>query len=102
MKSVGIMIRRRNRTNKKILDKEITTLHSKLKKKDTYPTLPSMKDDLYEMGKYYSTDYQYGEDRFSLYSIDGELFKGEFRDFEPQNFKSKCEEIIKRVVNLLK
>ena len=72
------------------------------RKKDTYPTLPSIKDDLYEMGKYYSTDYQYGEDRFSLYSIDGELFKGEFRDFEPQNFESKCEEIIKRVVNLLK
>ena len=35
MKSVGIMIRRRNRTNKKLLDKEIITLHSKLKKNDT-------------------------------------------------------------------
>ena len=28
------MIRRRNRTNKKLLDKEIITLHSKLKKND--------------------------------------------------------------------
>jgi hypothetical protein len=36
MNSIGIMIRRRNRTNKKLLDKEIITLHSKLKKKDTY------------------------------------------------------------------
>ena len=38
MKSVGIMIRRRKRTNKKILDKEILTLHRKLKKRDTVIT----------------------------------------------------------------
>ena len=38
MKLLGIMIRRRKRTNKKILDKEIITLHSKLKKNDTIIT----------------------------------------------------------------
>jgi hypothetical protein len=68
----------------------------------TYPTLPSMKDDLYELGKYYSSDYQYGEKSKSLTSIDGEVFEGEFRSRNSENFKSKKEEVTKKVVNLLK
>jgi hypothetical protein len=72
------------------------------RKKETYPTLPSMKDDLYELGKYYSSDYQYGEKSISLTSIDGEVFENEFRNRNSENFKSKKEEVIKKVVNLLK
>ena len=53
MKSVGIMIRRRNRTNKKILDKEITTLHSKLKKRDTIITHYTTEKD-YSKGNYHT------------------------------------------------
>ena len=53
MKSVGIMIRRRNRTNKKILDKEITTLHSKLKKRDTIITHYTTEKD-YTKGNYHT------------------------------------------------
>ena len=53
MKSVGIMIRRRNRTNKKLLDKEIITLHSKLKKNDTIITHYTTEKD-YTKGNYHT------------------------------------------------
>ena len=48
MKLLGIMIRRRNRTNKKLLDKEIITLHSKLKKNDKITTHYTPKLHIYE------------------------------------------------------
>lgn len=72
------------------------------RKNETCPTLPSIKDDLYELGKYYSSNYQYGEKSLSLTSIDGEVFEGEFRNRNSENFKSKRDEITKKVVNLLK
>ena len=53
MKSIGIMIRRRKRTNKKILDKEILTLHRKLKKRDTVITHYSTEKD-YTKGNYHT------------------------------------------------
>jgi len=53
MKSVGIMIRRRKRTNKKILDKEILTLHRKLKKRDTVITHFTTEKD-YTKGNYHT------------------------------------------------
>jgi hypothetical protein len=53
MKSIGIMIRRRKRTNKKILDKEIITLHSKLKKNDTIITHFTTEKD-YTKGNYHT------------------------------------------------
>lgn len=45
MKTIGIMIRRKYRTNKKLLDKEVFTLHRKLKKKDTITTHYSTEKD---------------------------------------------------------
>ena len=53
MKSIGIMIRRRKRTNKKILDKEILTLHRKLKKRDTVITHFTTEKD-YTKGNYHT------------------------------------------------
>jgi len=53
MKLLGIMIRRRNRTNKKLLDKEIITLHSKLKKRDTITTHYTTEKD-YSKGNYHT------------------------------------------------
>lgn len=53
MKSIGIMIRRRSRTNKKLLDKQILTLHKKLKKNDNIITHYSTEKD-YLKGNYHS------------------------------------------------
>ena len=47
------MIRRRKRTNKKILDKEILTLHRKLKKRDTVITHFTTEKD-YTKGDYHT------------------------------------------------
>lgn len=47
------MIRRKNRTNKKLLDKEILTLHKKLKKKDSVTTYFSTEKDP-QKGKYHT------------------------------------------------
>ena len=47
------MIRRRERTNKKILDKEIITLHSKLKKNDKITTHYTTEKD-YSKGNYHT------------------------------------------------
>ena len=62
MKSIGVMIRRRSRTNKKLLDKEIITLHSKLKKKDTITTHYTTEKD-YSKGNYHThLIIQYNDD----------------------------------------
>ena len=53
MKSVGVLIRRKERTNKKRLNKEIITLHSKLKKNDNIITHFSTEKD-YSKGRYHS------------------------------------------------
>ena len=67
MNSIGIMIRRRNRTNKKLLDKEIITLHSKLKKKDTITTHYTTEKD-YSKGNYHThLIIQYNDDK-NLYN----------------------------------
>ena len=47
------MIRRRSRTNKKLLDKQILTLHKKLKKNDNIITHYSTEKD-YLKGNYHS------------------------------------------------
>ena len=61
------MIRRRNRTNKKLLDKEIITLHSKLKKKDTITTHYTTEKD-YSKGNYHThLIIQYNDDK-NLYN----------------------------------
>ena len=66
-KSVGIMIRRNNRTNKKLLNKEIITLHSKLKKNDDIITHYSTERD-YSKGRYHShLIIQYNDDK-NLYN----------------------------------
>ena len=67
MNSIGIMIRRRNRTNKKLLDKEIITLHSKLKKRDTITTHYTTEKD-YSKGNYHThLIIQYNDDK-NLYN----------------------------------
>ena len=67
MKLIGIMIRRRNRTNKKLLDKEIITLHSKLKKGDTITTHYTTEKD-YSKGNYHThLIIQYNDDE-NLYN----------------------------------
>jgi len=67
MNSIGIMIRRRNRTNKKLLDKEIITLHSKLKKRDTITTHYTTEKD-YTKGNYHThLIIQYNDDK-NLYN----------------------------------
>ena len=67
MKTLGIMIRRRSRTNKKLLNKEITTLHSKLKKKDEIITHYTTEKD-YSKGNYHShLIIQYNDDK-NLYN----------------------------------
>ena len=53
MKSIGIMIRRRKRTNKKILDKEVKTLHRKIKKNDDIITHFVTEKD-YSKGNYHT------------------------------------------------
>ena len=67
MKSVGIMIRRRKRTNKKILDKEILTLHRKLKKRDTVITHFTTEKD-YTKGNYHTHLMIEHNDDKNLYS----------------------------------
>ena len=67
MKSIGIMIRRRSRTNKKLLDKQILTLHKKLKKNDNIITHYSTEKD-YLKGNYHShLLIQYNNDK-NLYN----------------------------------
>lgn len=67
MKSIGIMIRRRSRTNKKLLDKQILTLHKKLKKNDNIITHYSTEKD-YLKGRYHShLLIQYNNDK-NLYN----------------------------------
>jgi len=67
MKSIGIMIRRRSRTNKKLLDKQILTLHKKLKKNDNIITHYSTEKD-YLKGNYHShLLVQYNNDK-NLYN----------------------------------
>jgi len=67
MKSIGIMIRRRSRTNKKLLDKQILTLHKKLKKNDNIITHYSTEKD-YLKGNYHShLLIQYNDDK-NLYN----------------------------------
>lgn len=67
MKSIGIMIRRRSRTNKKLLDKQILTLHKKLKKNDDIITHYSTEKD-YLKGNYHShLLIQYNNDK-NLYN----------------------------------
>ena len=62
MKTIGIMIRRKDRTNKKLLNKEISTLHSKLKKNDDIITHFSTEKD-YTKGNYHShLIIQYNDD----------------------------------------
>lgn len=62
MKSVGVLIRRKERTNKKRLNKEIITLHSKLKKNDNIITHFSTEKD-YSKGRYHShLIIQYNDD----------------------------------------
>ena len=53
MKSIGIMIRRKKRINKKLLNKEIITLHRKLKKNDDIITHFSTEKD-YSKGNYHT------------------------------------------------
>ena len=45
MKTLGVMIRRKNRTSRKLLNKEILTLHRRLKKKDELITHYSTEKD---------------------------------------------------------
>lgn len=67
MKSVGVLIRRKERTNKKRLNKEIITLHSKLKKNDNIITHFSTEKD-YSKGRYHShLIIQYNDDE-NLYN----------------------------------
>ena len=67
MKSVSVLIRRKERTNKKRLNKEIITLHSKLKKNDNIITHFSTEKD-YSKGKYHShLIIQYNDDE-NLYN----------------------------------
>ena len=67
MKSVGVLIRRKIRTNKKLLNKEITTLHSKLKKNDDIITHFSTEKDN-SKGRYHShLIIQYNDDK-NLYN----------------------------------
>lgn len=67
MKTIGVMIRRRSRTNKKLLDKQILTLHKKLKKNDNIITHYSTEKD-YLKGKYHShLLIQYNDDK-NLYN----------------------------------
>ncbi len=67
MKSVGVLIRRKERTNKKLLDKEIITLHSKLKKGDTITTHYTSEKD-YTKGNYHThLIIQYNDDK-NLYN----------------------------------
>ena len=62
-KSLGVMIRRKDRTNKKLLNKEIITLHSKLKKNDDIITHYSTERD-YSKGRYHShLIIQYNDDK---------------------------------------
>ena len=81
MKLLGIMIRRRKRTNKKILDKEITTLHSKLKKRDTVITHYSTEKD-YTKGNYHTHLMIEHNDDMNLYNqlnnfIGGNIWESE-------------------------
>ena len=67
MKSVGVLIRRKERTNKKRLNKEIITLHSKLKKNDNIITHFSTEKD-YSKGRYHShliIQYNYDENLYN-------------------------------------
>lgn len=67
MKTIGVMIRRRSRTNKKLLDKQILTLHKKLKKNDNIITHYSTEKD-YLKGNYHShLLIQYNNDK-NLYN----------------------------------
>jgi hypothetical protein len=53
MKEIGIMIRRKKRTNKKLLEKEVLTLHRKLKKNDDIITHFTTEKD-YSKGNYHT------------------------------------------------
>ena len=62
MKSLVVLIRRKIRTNKKLLNKEITILHTKLKKNDDTTTHFSTEKD-YSKGMYHShLIIQYNDD----------------------------------------
>ena len=79
MKTIGIMIRRRSRTNKKLLYKEITTLHRKIKKNDEVITHFTTEKD-YSKGNYHShLLIKYNDDK-NLYNqlnrfIGGEIWE---------------------------
>jgi UPF0288 family protein (methanogenesis marker protein 3) len=67
MKTIGVMIRRRSKTNKKLLNKEITTLHRKLKKNDEVITYFTTEKD-FSKGNYHShLLIQYNDDK-NLYN----------------------------------
>ena len=67
MKSLCLLIRMKERTNKKRLNKEIITLHSKLKKNDNIITHFSTEKD-YSKGRYHShLIIQYNDDE-NLYN----------------------------------
>jgi len=79
MNSIGIMIRRRNRTNKKLLNKEIITLHSKLKKGDTITTHYTTEKD-FTKGNYHThLIIQYNDDK-NLYNQLNHFIGGNTRE----------------------
>ena len=71
------------------------------RKKTTYPTLPSNHKDFIEMGKYLSSTYELGDIKLKLISIDGEIFEQNRFEKNTDEFKSKRNQVIKKVIKLL-
>ena len=90
MKSIGIMIRRRKRTNKKILDKEIITLHSKLKKNDTIITHFTTEKD-YSKGNYHTHLIIEHNDEYNLFNQLNNFIGGNVWEIDKSGLDEVCK-----------
>ena len=62
-KQIGVMIRRRERTNPKRLEKEIKTLHKKISKNDDIRTYHSLGRDTNKSGFHSHLFIEYNDDK---------------------------------------